>query len=173
MKEIEVKVLEIDRQEVEARLNALGAQKEFEAEFFAIVFDDATGGIKAAGNLLRLRREGESVTLTYKVNLGSATSKSMEEHEVTVSDFEEMRRILGAMGYREVLSHRKIRAQWRLPLGHAVIDRYLDKLACIPEFLELEASSETDLNVMLEQLGFRPEQALPWNTQNLMQFYGA
>lgn len=171
IKEIEVKVLEIDRPSLEQKILELGGEKEFEAEFYAILFDDVAGTIQAAGNLLRLRKEQDGVKLTFKENLSTGLAKIMEEHETAVADFDVMRKILASLGYREMLSLRKNRAQFSLNGQHLVFDKYFDELAHIPEFLEIEAQSEEALLALMDTLGIEREQTLPWNTHDLMLHY--
>ncbi|WP_461481352.1 class IV adenylate cyclase [Porticoccus sp.] len=169
--EIEVKVLEVDRPFLEQKILALGGEKEFEAEFSAILYDDADGSIRAAGNLLRLRKEQDGVKLTFKQTLSTGVAKIMEEHETAVADFEVMRTILAALGCREMLALRKMRAQFSLHGQHLVFDRYFDELAHIPEFLEIEAHSEAALLELVDELGIERGRALPWNTHDLMVHY--
>ncbi|MEM9984178.1 MAG: CYTH domain-containing protein, partial [Bacteroidota bacterium] len=66
MEEIEVKILEIDRAQVEQRLKALGATLSFDGEMIALFFDFADRRIKSAGSVLRLRKEGDRSVLTHK-----------------------------------------------------------------------------------------------------------
>jgi len=169
--EIEVKVLEIDREALVQKILTLGGEKEFEAEFSAILYDDAEDSIRSAGNLLRLRKEQDGVKLTYKENRSSGVAKVMEEHETAVEDFETMRKILACLGYREKLALRKNRAQFFLNGQHLVFDKYFDELEHIPEFLEIEASSEEALLELMDTLGIERETALPWNTHDLMVHY--
>ncbi|TNE93505.1 class IV adenylate cyclase [Porticoccus sp.] len=171
IKEIEVKVLEVDRASLEQKILDLGGHKEFESEFFAILFDDADGSIQAAGNLLRLRKEQDGVKLTYKQTVSTGLAKIMDEHETAVDDFEVMRQILASLGYREGLSLRKNRAQFSLDGQHLVFDKYFDELEHIPEFLEIEAQSEEALLALIKRLGIEREQTRPWNTRDLMQHY--
>ncbi len=169
--EIEVKVLEVDRPLLEQKILALGGEKEFEAEFSAILFDDAAGSIRGAGNLLRLRKEQDGVKLTFKQTVSTGVAKIMDEHETAVADFEVMRTILASLGYREMLALRKMRAQFSLHGQHLVFDKYFDELAHIPEFLEIEAQSEAALLELVDVLGIERGQALPWNTHDLMVHY--
>lgn len=172
MKEIEVKVLEIDRETVEKQLLALGAQFQFEDEFDAILFDDAAGSIAAAKNLLRLRKEGDETVLTFKKFISDDGAKIRKEIETTVGDFAEMRAMLGHLGYQEGKRLRKIRRQFSLGAGKILFDRYLDEYGFIPEFLEIEVKDEAGLEVLITQLGFERKACLSWNTHDLIRHYG-
>ena len=89
MTEIEVKILEIDRPAVEKRLAALGAKKTFSGEYSARFFDYADMQLQQEKALLRLRREGEKLRLTYKRQLARSRSKIMDEQELDLPASEE------------------------------------------------------------------------------------
>ena len=95
----------------------------------------------------------------------------MEEHETDVSNFDEMRKILEVLGYRELQVLRKNRAQYAVLGQHLVFDHYADELAHIPEFAEIEAKNEQALWQLIDALEISHEQALPWNTRDLMLHY--
>ena len=172
MQEIEVKILEIDVSAVEQRLSELGAQKEFDHELRAIFYDFPDGRIIQNKELIRLRKEGPKTVLTHKRSIPSGTVKIMEETETEVADFELMDRILQNMGLLRTKETRKTRAQFQFRNVHIVIDNYLGELADIPPFLEIEASNQTELEEMVEILGFRQEHCRNWNTYDLVKHYG-
>jgi adenylate cyclase class IV len=66
MKEIEVKVLNVDKQEIEERLSELGAKQIFDGEIKTCFFDFKDCSIVKAKNVLRLRKEGMKSVLTFK-----------------------------------------------------------------------------------------------------------
>ena len=172
LKEVELKILEVNRSVVELCLTTLGAEKQFEQDFFAIIFDTPGGDLLAAGKLLRLRKEGLQNTLTFKSPLSQGKSKVMEETETEVEEFKTMRKILKNMGYDEVLSTRKIRIQYKLPQGKVVFDKYKDQLELIPEFMELETQSEEAMARLLLRLNLDIKDCKAWNTRDLMHHYG-
>ena len=59
MKEIEVKILEINVADVQKRLKELGAQKLFDGELEWVVFDFPDGRLGKEEILVRLRRTGK------------------------------------------------------------------------------------------------------------------
>jgi adenylate cyclase, class 2 len=175
MKEIEAKVLEIDRAALTARLADIGAEWEFTAPFQAVYYDAPDGGLRARGEVLRLRREGEEIALTFKRPLPSedAGVKVREELEVKVSDYDTACRIVEGLGYVPGLAMNKLRTQYRIGAVHLVIDQYVDAFAHIPEFVEIEAPSLAELHAVAAQLGFRPEQLLNWSAAELIRHYAA
>jgi adenylate cyclase, class 2 len=173
MKEIEAKILEIDRPALEARLRDIGAVWEFTAPFMAVYYDAPDGGLRARGEVLRLRKEGEEVALTFKRRLPSEDPqvKVREELEVKVSDYATACRIVEGLGYQAGLVMNKERTQYRIGEAHLVIDRYVDAFAHIPEFIEIEATSLATVHAVAAQLGFQPTQLLAWSAAELIAHY--
>lgn len=173
MQEIEAKILEVNLPVLKTQLAKLGAKKSFHGELYAIFFDHPGDSLLARGAVLRLRKEGDQVALTYKAKVpGSDPAlKVLDEREVIVHDFEGMRSILAGMGYQETSASRKFRTQYELPEAHIVIDDYQDAAASIPPFVEIEAASAEVLYATAAQLGFGREQLLNWNSFQLFAHY--
>jgi adenylate cyclase class 2 len=171
MKEIEVKILDIDRQVVESRLKELGARLTFEDEISALFFDSPGGLIAGARNLLRLRREGSRVKLTFKEYVPSDTVKVRQEYETEVADFKAMQAILQHLGLHPVLSVRKHRTTYDLPGARFSFDRHVGKLDYIPEFLEIEADSAEALARSVALLGFATRDCRAWGLPELVAHY--
>jgi len=172
MQEIEVKILEIDRVAVEQHLRSLGATISFDGEMHALFFDDAAGKFTRQGDVLRLRKEGESIVLAYKKHLSREGAKVMEETEVTVDHFERMRHILTALGLSPIKETQKHRREFQLGEAHVAIDDYQGALASIPVFMEIEAPSLEAVHGLMARLGLPPETANTWSTYELVVHYG-
>ena len=173
MQEIEAKILEVNLPALKTNLAKLGAKRSFSGELYAVFYDHPADSLPERGAVLRLRKEGDLVALTFKAKIpGSDPAlKVMDEREVFVSDFEVMRSILAGLGYQEKSATRKLRTQYDLPGVHVVIDDYLDAQAHIPPFIEIEAIDEQALYATAERLGFAQDQLLPWNSFQLFQHY--
>lgn len=70
MEEIEVKFLDIDPEAIEKRLLKIGAKFNFDKIHQRTIFDYPDLRLNAQGAYLRLRDEGEKVTLAFKKRLG-------------------------------------------------------------------------------------------------------
>ena len=171
MQEIEVKILEIDREKIETRLTELGAEKSFDDELHAIFFDFADKSITRGGGLLRLRKEGKETVLTHKKMIAKTTAKIMEETETRVEDIQQMATILNHLGLEQTRETRKFRTQYEWGGAHIVIDVYQDALAAIPPFIEIEAPGQEIINKVVETLGFSPEDCKNWHTYDLIAHY--
>jgi predicted adenylyl cyclase CyaB len=173
MPEIEAKVLEIDADALQKRLLELNAHLSFSDEMHAIYFDHPADPLLARGATLRLRKEGPTVVLTYKSKIPNddPALKVLDEIEVAIADFDEMRGLLKGMGYVETHSTRKHRIQYELPGAHIVIDDYQEELAHIPMFCEIEAEDADRLYAVAEELGYERKQLSNWNSFDLMEHY--
>jgi predicted adenylyl cyclase CyaB len=171
MYEIEVKVLDIDRPAVDAKLRELGVEPGPEERLTAVFFDFPGGRLRSAGQLLRLRREGERNRLTFKRRVNEQGAKVREEIEVGVSDFETCRQLLGALGLAEAAHVEKFRTNYRLDNASIAIDRHVGELAFIPEFLEIEAGSVEEVHFVAARLGFSPDKLRPWGLPQVIEYY--
>ena len=173
MNEIEVKVLDINRAAVEARLGELGAELRSDELLSAVFFDFPDYRLRATGKLLRLRREGDRTFLTFKRRIGEEGAKIREENEVMVSDFEVCRQVLSGLGLGETARVEKRRTTYRLGAANIAIDHHLGEHSFIPEFLEIEAGSVEQVRAVAARLGFAPEALRPWGLAQVIDYYRA
>ena len=171
MKELEVKILEVERDRIEKILVNLGANKVFDGEIETLIFDFKDGAIARAKNVLRLRREKNKAELTYKQVLSNQEVKVAEEYTVGVSDVECMKKILGFLGLSVVEKMQKHRVSYALDRLHIDIDQYTGGYSYIPELLEIEAENIDLIHKYAEILGFKADDCLPWSTDDLIHYY--
>ena len=114
MKEIEVKILEVNRPKIEKTLEGLGAKKVLDDELLTLFFDFEDHRIVNAKNVLRLRDEQGRAELTYKKVHVSQTAKTAEEYSVEVSNLETMEKILENLGLSVIDSMQKHRVSYHL-----------------------------------------------------------
>ncbi|MFO7651099.1 MAG: class IV adenylate cyclase [bacterium] len=170
-REIEAKILEVDRRRLEVRLAGMGAKRVFEADVEALFYDFTDGSIGMARDLVRLRREGERSVLTYKRFVGDSVAKTRAEFEVVVSDFDTTRAILEALKLRCWLRMTKSRISYTFDRSTLSFDRYTGEHSFIPEFLEIEARSAAAIHRIAGLLGFKPEDCRPWGFGELISYY--
>jgi predicted adenylyl cyclase CyaB len=173
MKELEVKILEVNKSRIEEILANLGAKRVFEGEIETLFLDFKDGSIFKAKNVLRLRKEKNKAELTYKTVLANQEAKVAEEYTVEVSDLERMKKILGYLGLFVVENMRKQRVSYALDRVHIDIDQYADDYGYIPEFLEIEAENIDLIHKYAELLGFKAKDCLPWSTKDLIRYYSS
>ncbi len=171
MYEVEIKVLDIDREETERKLIGLGARKIFDAEINAVYYDSPDHSVRREKGTFRLRKEGPATVLTYKRHVSDGDAKVREELEVSVSDFGMMRAILESTGFSPWLEMRKMRTTYELAGLHFEFDRYLDAYDYIPEFLEIEGTDVGEVYRHAEMLGFKREDCRPWDAVQVARYY--
>ena len=168
MKEIEVKILEIDVDKVVSKLVDIGAVKEGESDISASHYDFEDNTLHKSGISLRLRKWGDKIEFTSKKKLNSEHDKIREELQVEVNDFDEMDKILKSIGFGEKIDMNKKRISYVLGDIRFEIDTYEG----IPTFLEIEAPSEEILEEMVLKLGFSMKDTKPWNGKKVWKHYG-
>ena len=172
MREVEVKILGVDREEVESRLNRLKATKILEDDVDTIFFDFPSNSISKAKNLLRLRRIGSKAGITFKKFVESDTAKVRVEYNVSVSDFEAANSILQSLGLIPTMRMEKHRTSYIMNGDVEVdIDKYTGQYSHIPTFLEVEGPNIPKIHAQAKLLGFAPEQCKPWTTFDLINHY--
>ena len=171
MKEIEVKILEIDQKKIERLLRNLKAEKIFDGPVSTIFYDFPNHSIQKRKDLLRLRKKGSTTVFTYKVATKKSKAKVMDEYEVVVDDFSTMQQILANLGLSPQLTVHKKRTSYLLGSTHVDIDCHCDAFSFIPPFLEIEASDIKTVYTMVKTLGFHPKQCRPWSFLDVWKYY--
>ncbi len=172
MQELEVKILEINREKVERKLVELGAQKIFDGDIRTLFFDFNDDRIQKAKDLLRLRTEEKGkIELTYKKVQKTKIVKQAQETSVEVSNFEATQQILKYIGLYATEDMLKHRISYKLDNARFDIDLFLGNYEFIPEFLEIEAENIETIYKYVELLGFKANDCLPWSTEELIQYY--
>ena len=172
MREVEVKIIGIDRVKVECRLRSLGATKPYEGDQVTLFFDFPGNPIAKAKNLLRLRQTGSKTVLTFKKFVESESAKVRDEYEVVVSGFEPMRMILESLGLSPTQRLEKHRTSYTLKSGVEVdMDKYGGEYSHIPELLEIEGEGAETVHLHAKLLGFQPEECKSWTTFDVIDYY--
>jgi len=167
MKEIEVKFIDVDLQAIQQRLKKLRARCVFDGEMDAIYFDFANKRLNRDGKLLRVRKKGAKVELTYKVRHKHKTVKLIDEHQTLIQDFEVTRQMLKGIGMREVKRVQKHRVSYVLGKNTFEIDTFPG----IPPFLEIESTTISDLKKAVKVLGLSMKEAKPWTSKDIFKYY--
>jgi adenylate cyclase class 2 len=91
--------------------------------------------LRKRGELLRLRKYGETWVLTHKAKSESGRHKVRVELETRVENGQQMDAILRALGFEPTFRYEKYRAEWSDGKGHVVLDE-----TPIGNFGEIEGS---------------------------------
>lgn len=121
--EIEIKFLVPDLKNLEQQLSAIGFRCATPSTHEVNSLYDSPGQkLRRKGELLRLRKYGETWKLTHKARAKAGKYKSRAELETGVADGSQMDAILRALGYRPVFVYEKYRSEWSDGKGHVVLD---------------------------------------------------
>jgi len=168
LKEIEVKVLEINVEKTEKKLKEIGAEKVFSGELINSYFDFPDKRLEKEEKILRLRKKGDRVILTYKKMINREKAKVMDEYEFEVQDFELLKKFFKEIGLLPIYEFKKHRTTYELNKIHFEIDKYPD----IPAFLEIEAPDLKTISEMVSKLGFSPDEANSYSIKEVLEYYG-
>ncbi len=167
MKEIEVKILEVNPAEIRKKLKALGAQKFFDGEVHAIYLDTPDKSIKKSDMVLRVRTAGDRVELCVKGKREKSVFKKSEEIEVTTSSFKDTLAILEMLGFHPWHESRRRRECYRLNNIKFDMDHY----KTMPSFLEVEAPTEKEVETYVKKLGFTMKQTTNMTAHGVEEYY--
>ncbi len=172
--EIEAKFLHIDKQAIIAKLESLGAKKQFETLYRRKVFDYPDRRLDKNHSWIRLRDEGDQITLTYKHRLGVTdgpgghNDAGMEELEVIVSDFDTTAEIMLKTGLE--LKHYVENKRIRYLLDNIEID--IDEWPLLEPYLEIEAQTWDQIDQAATALGFNPADKVICSTNQIYHRVG-
>ena len=158
MKEREVKVLNIDKDEIERKLINIGARLIKDENQVNYRFDTDENFLKKTYNgYLRIRvtknlLNGETKnTLTFKRSLRRNTLRVNEETETEISDWENTAKILELLGYKQKRPGYKHRRSYTYDNITFEIDTWDEDTYSKP-YLEIEMFSEEDLERAIKLL---------------------
>jgi adenylate cyclase class 2 len=143
--EFEAKFLDINVKEMRKKLIHMGAnvvhtKKLYKRRAFGRCNNDTPG-------FSRVRKEGKNITMTIKV---FKDPKFPEEHEVSINeDFETGIAFMDALGLESKAYQESIREKWSHPLVHEIT---FDTLPGLPTYMEVDCTSEENLNKIIEIL---------------------
>ena len=163
--EIEAKWLDINLAEMRTHLMKVGAHLITpERLMLREVFDYPDDRLGKAGGWVRIRDEGDKITLSYK-QLNNRTLRGTKEVTVVVNDFAATRDFLTALGLRSYAIQETKRESWTLD----GVEVTLDTWPWIPSFIELESPTEALLRKAAEKLGLDFSQALHGSVETAYQ----
>lgn len=138
MKEVELKVRNIDKDKIVEKILNLGATKVFSGKVIDFRFDTPDRDLSRQGKALRIRQKGSHIYLNLK---GKKKSKDSiigrDEIGVKISNFKTMQKILTELGYIKIFELVKYRTEYRLNDINFDVDEYVG----LDPILEIESDS--------------------------------
>ncbi len=159
--EYEVRIIEINKEEVIERLEKLGATKVGEFNYRRYVYDFNPAQYE---KWIRLRTDGKQTTLTIK-EITDYGIEGTKETEIEVSDFDITNEILEKLGYvaRGYQENNRIRYM----LDNVEID--IDTWPSIPTYLEIEGKCSQDVVETIEKLGLKKGEVVSLDVQSMFE----
>lgn len=152
--EIEAKFLDVDHDEIRNKLKKLGAKLEHPMRLMRrVVFDKPDGGFfKVNGQRLRVRDEGNKITVTLKTN---GASKYDSEIELQVDSFETAIKLIEGLGFNVISYQESKRETWQ----YDQVEIVLDEWPWLKPYIEVEGKNESEIKSFAQHLGFNWEDA--------------
>lgn len=175
MEEIEIKFLDINPEFIKQKLVSLGAKKVGDFHYRRIVMDYPDFRLDKQCSWVRLRDEGDKVTLTFKQRLGTGDMRNnltgddgMYERETIVEDFEATHEILLKIGLIEKMYQENKRT--RYILNDVEFD--IDTWPLLKPYLEIEGKDWDTVNEAARKLGFDPKDGKRFSTNQIYRLNG-
>jgi adenylate cyclase class 2 len=152
--EYEAKFTNVDIEAVRAQLKNTGATLEKPMRLMRRVTID-TPELKAKDAFVRVRDEGDRVTMTYK-QFAALSVDGAKEHEIIVNDFDEAIALLAAAGLPHGSFQESKRETWMLDGAEVVIDEW----PWLQPYIEVEGESVEHVKEVSAKLGFNWDDAV-------------
>jgi len=153
--EVESKFRTTAHDELEGRLNAMGAVAKPEVTQEDIYLGHPSRDFAQTNEALRIRRIGSENRITYKGPRRSGPTKTREEIELPFGEgehtFEQLLRLLTNLGFQKVAVIRKSRRPYHLVFHGREIEVALDRAEGLGDFAEVEAFAPTEAELPAAQ----------------------
>lgn len=88
-----------------------------------VLYDFPRKKLTRRGELLRIRKYGDTWKLTYKNKGRPGKHKSRQETETKIQDGEKLEFVFGSLGLNPIFRYEKFRSEWSDANGQVVIDQ--------------------------------------------------
>jgi len=147
--EIEAKFLDIDLDSMRKKLQDIGATMVYPERMMKRKnFDHPDGRLQKMSGWVRVRDEGDQITLAYK-QLNDRSITGTKEVEMVVSDFDAAKLFLESIGLVQTSYHETKREKWMKDGVEIVLDTW----PWIPSFIEIEGPTEAEVRAIAGELG--------------------
>ncbi len=146
--EFEAKFINVDLNLIRKQLKKIGAKQTQKMRIMRRAIID-NPNMKQKNAFLRVRDEGDKVTLTYK-QFNELSVDGAKEYEVIVSDFQTTIDLLRVAGLPYKSFQESKRETWELGTSEIVLDEW----PWLNPYVEIEGTNEAQVREISEQLGF-------------------
>ncbi len=170
--EYEVKILNIEVADIEAKLKKLGATKEGDYFYRSCSFDYPGFPMDKNASWVRLRDEGDKIMMAYKKRLGVKSNKGddegMEQIEFEIKDYEVAKLFLLKIGMIVKFESEKKRTRWKKD----GVEFDIDTWPKLKPYLEIESSSHAKVDEAMSWLGMDKRDALRCSSTQIYEMNG-
>lgn len=152
--EIEAKFLNINHDEIRKKLKKLGAHLKTPLRIMRRVTID-TPQMKTKNAFVRIRDEGDKVTITYK-QFDQLSVDGTKEIEIITSHFEESIALFVAVGLKHGSYQESKRETWQLGKTEIVLDTW----PWLKPYIEIESTDTETVKATAKSLGLKWENAV-------------
>lgn len=152
--EIEVKFVNTDHGDIRGMLKKIGAELEQPMRLMKRVTIDSAE-MKSKNAFVRIRDQGDKVTLTYK-QFDGLSLHGAKEIEVEVNNFDETVKLFAAAGLPQGSFQETKRETWKLGSTEIVLDIW----PWLNPYIEIEGTSEDDVKSVAALLGLNWSEAV-------------
>jgi len=154
MKEVEVKIRNIRKEEIIKKIEELGAVKNFSGRIIDFRFDTQDRELSKQGKALRIRQKGKYIFLNLKGKKKSLDNiVDRDEIGVKISNFKTMQKILNELGYVKIFELNKYRTEYKMDDIKFDLDEYVG----LEPILEIESDSHEKVENYIKILEINKE----------------
>ena len=162
--EYEVRVLDIDKEEIINKLKKLNATFKWEHVQRRYTYDFNP---VLPNKWIRLRTNGTKSTITIK-EIKSSNIDGTKELEIEVDDFDKANKLLEELGYK----HRNFQENKRCQYDLNGVEIDIDDWPLIPTYLEIEGKSEEEVYKTMELLEIDKSMVTSKDVTDIYKDYG-
>lgn len=184
MLEKEIKILEINVNLIQEKLEEFGAIKTFEGFIHDVYYDfqdRSNNNLKMEFNrrLFRIRKRGDIHLYTIKrkrskiIEWWEKWYKIADEWEKEITDIDSFKKVLEKYWMKEVREKKKFRISYSLDNCEFDIDDYYlwDNKNKIPPLLEIEAETTKKINKWIKKIWLENHRRKNWGSRKLFKYY--
>lgn len=177
MLEKEIKILEINKEEVIKKLENLWAVKSFDGFIHDIYYDFVDwdcNKLEDNKRLFRVRQKWEIHLYTIKRKRNKSCEgwenwlKVADEWESVITDVDSFKKVLEKYGMTQTREKKKHRTSYRLNEVEFDIDEY----DSIPPLLEIEAKTKKEIKQYVKELWLEDHIQKDFGSRKLFEYYG-
>jgi len=160
--EYEVRVLNINEEEIKKEIEKLGGKKMISSLQRRKVYDLKPA---VAGKWLRLRTNGQTTTLTIKNVQNRDKIDGTKELEIIVNDFDKTALLLEELGYH----HKSYQENYRTVYKLKDVELDIDRWPLIPTYMEIEGPNEESIQKIINLLKIDSKNITTYDVESIYE----